>query len=100
MKKGVTPVHSESVINVEDIRHVFKEVDLLVDEFLKTFQGQWDLSLTGPVPWQDEEESLTTLWLFTHTTTHEFHHKGQMVSMGRQLGYIPFDTDLIEPAND
>ncbi|MFI5159066.1 MAG: DinB family protein [Sphingobacteriales bacterium] len=33
--------------------------------------------------------------LFTHVTTHEFHHKGQVVSMSRQLGYTPVDTDVI-----
>ncbi|MFP3360862.1 DinB family protein, partial [Planococcus sp. SIMBA_143] len=36
-------------------------------------------------------------WLYTHTATHEFHHKGQIVKIGRKLGYIPPDTDLIEP---
>ncbi|MCU5378655.1 hypothetical protein OCA08_16075 [Bacillus cereus] len=40
-------------------------------------------------PW-----STTPLWLLTHTETHEFHHKGQIVSMARHLGYNPPDTDL------
>jgi uncharacterized damage-inducible protein DinB len=29
--------------------------------------------------------------------THEFHHKGQIVKIGRQLGYNPPETDLVEP---
>ena len=33
-------------------------------------------------PW-----SITPLWLLTHTETHEFHHKGQIVSVARHLGY-------------
>ncbi|WP_445669381.1 DinB family protein [Paenibacillus sp. FSL R7-0204] len=27
-------------------------------------------------------------------TTHEFHHRGQIVKMGRQLGYIPPKMNL------
>jgi uncharacterized damage-inducible protein DinB len=27
-------------------------------------------------------------------TTHEFHHKGQIVLMARVLGYFPPDTDV------
>ncbi len=37
----------------------------------------------------------TPLWLFTHTMTHEFHHKGQIATMGRMKGHIPPDLDLI-----
>ena len=40
--------------------------------------------------------TFTAQWLFTHTTTHEFHHKGQIVLLGRYLGYPPPDTDLVE----
>lgn len=97
LKKGMTPVEPDSVKSVREMRRIFEEVDALVYEFLEEFRGQWDLTLTGPVSWQDEHAELTTLWLFTHTLTHEFHHKGQTVSMSRQLGYTPTDTDLIEP---
>ena len=41
-------------------------------------------------PW-----STTRIWLLTHTETHEFHHKGQIASMARHLGYVPPNTDLI-----
>jgi uncharacterized damage-inducible protein DinB len=97
LKKGMTLAKPDSVSNVQEMRQVFEEVNSLVYEFFQEFNGRWDLILTGSVPWQDENEELTTLWLFTHTVTHEFHHKGQMVSMSRQLGYTPPDTDLIEP---
>ncbi|QQK78224.1 hypothetical protein HUG15_07355 [Salicibibacter cibarius] len=80
------------------MRQVFEGVDDLVYEFLEEFNGQWEFGIKGNVPWQKEKEELTTLWLYTHVITHEFHHKGQIVSMSRNLGYIPEDTDLIEPA--
>ncbi|ASK60768.1 damage-inducible protein DinB [Virgibacillus phasianinus] len=99
LKKGLTLVTPELVRDVQDMRRIFEKVDKLVYEFLEKFDGQWDLGITGPVSWQDEEEELTTLWLYTHVITHEFHHKGQIVSMSRQLGYTPDDTDLIEPGH-
>jgi uncharacterized damage-inducible protein DinB len=33
--------------------------------------------------------------IFTHVITHEFHHKGQILSISRSLGYIPVDTDIL-----
>jgi uncharacterized damage-inducible protein DinB len=33
--------------------------------------------------------------IFTHVITHEFHHKGQILSLSRHLGYTPVDTDII-----
>lgn len=97
LKKGIILVTPEQVNNVQDMRQVFKEIDELVYEFLEKYDGNWDFGITGPVSWQDEEEELTTLWLYTHVVTHEFHHKGQIVSISRALGHIPVDTDLIEP---
>jgi uncharacterized damage-inducible protein DinB len=35
------------------------------------------------------------LEVFTHVMTHEYHHKGQLLSLSRQLGYTPIDTDVI-----
>ncbi|UOQ92891.1 DinB family protein [Halobacillus shinanisalinarum] len=99
LQKSLTLVTPEQVRNVEDMRGIFEKVDRLVYEFLEEFEGQWSLGITGPVPWQEEEEELSPLWLYTHVVTHEFHHKGQIVSMSRQLGYIPEDTDLIELKN-
>lgn len=31
----------------------------------------------------------------THVMTHEFHHKGKIMTMGRMLGYTPPDADVI-----
>ena len=53
--------------------------------------------IANEVKWQEKPWSTTPLWLLTHTETHEFHHKGQIVAMARHLGYNPPDTDLQEP---
>ncbi|QQZ07639.1 DinB family protein [Heyndrickxia vini] len=94
--KSLPVIKPESVNNVQEMREVFRKTDALVHEFLNEFRGKWDHSVQ--VSFKDGGSAeYTTLWLFTHTSTHEFHHKGQIVKIGRQLGYIPPDTDLLEP---
>ncbi len=40
-------------------------------------------------------DMLTRRWLVLHPITHEFHHKGQVASLGRALGHpVPEGTDL------
>ncbi len=99
LKKDRRRADPETITNVPEMRKQFRLVDQLVDEFLTFYQQDYSLQITGSVPWQKEEERLSALWLFTHTVTHEFHHKGQIVSMARQLGYTPVDTDLLTPAD-
>lgn len=94
--KSLPKIKPESVNNVQEMREIFRKTDAVVHEFLNEFKGKWDH--TVQVSWGNGESTeFTPLWLFTHTVTHEFHHKGQIVKIGRQLGYIPPDTDLIEP---
>ena len=94
--KRLPAINPESIHSVKEMRKVFSETDELVHEFLNEFEGQWDKSIHVTFR-SGDSNSFTALWLFTHTATHEFHHKGQIVKIGRQLGYIPPDTDLIEP---
>ncbi|MDO7849417.1 DinB family protein [Hymenobacter sp. M29] len=83
------------VPDVAAVRALFASVDALVREFGQHFAGQWLItqhfvSARHPAPLR-----LSPLHLFTHVITHEFHHKGQALSMSRQLGYVPVDTDVI-----
>jgi uncharacterized damage-inducible protein DinB len=94
--KSLPSITPDSVNNVQEMREIFKETDALVHEFLNKFKGNWDETIQVTFRSGDSAE-FTALWLFTHTTTHEFHHKGQIVKIGRILGYIPPETDLIEP---
>ncbi|MDR0138591.1 DinB family protein [Metabacillus idriensis] len=93
--KSLPKIKPESIKNVQEMREVFKKTDGLVHEFLNEFEGKWDQNVQVSFASGDSVK-ITSLWLFTHTITHEFHHKGQIVKIGRQLGYIPPDTDLIE----
>ncbi|MGE8207642.1 DinB family protein [Heyndrickxia sp. NPDC080065] len=92
--KSLPKISPDSINSVQEMREVFRKTDDLVQEFLNEFIGKWD----NTVQVYFEEggiAKISSLWLFTHTITHEFHHKGQIVKIGRQLGYIPPDTDLI-----
>lgn len=79
---------------MEKVRTRFKLVDATVQRFLDEYNDRWLENIANEVKWQKEPWSTTPLWLLTHTETHEFHHKGQIVSMARHLGYNPPDTDL------
>ena len=94
------PVVKESeVTDVNDMRKVFERVDELVYRFLDEYDGRFDEKISRKVNWKEEEEELSPLWLLTHTITHEFHHKGQIVTLARALGYKPVDTDLLTPSD-
>ena len=84
-----------TVKDMKDVRHIFEQCDKYVDEFIKQYGDQLNEPLTSAFPDSDKSMTTTPLTLFTHTLTHEFHHKGQIVSMSRQLGYTPVDTDMI-----
>jgi uncharacterized damage-inducible protein DinB len=80
--------------DVKTIRDRFKEVDAIVQKFFHEFNECWLENIENEVGWMDQPLSVTPLFLLTHTQTHEFHHKGQIVSMARHLGYTPPITDL------
>ncbi|RZL49975.1 MAG: damage-inducible protein DinB [Pedobacter sp.] len=79
--------------NIDDCAAYFKLVDAHVEEFIIKFE---DDCLTGIEITKNGKGSLISpLSLFTHVITHEFHHKGQIMSLTRHLGYIPVDADII-----
>ncbi|MHB1629900.1 MAG: DinB family protein [Bacilli bacterium] len=84
--------------DVKKVRERFELADEAVEKFFVEFNSRWSEKIANEVKWQEEPWSTTPLWLLTHTETHEFHHKGQIVAMARHLGYNPPDTDLQEPA--
>lgn len=93
--KTLSPVDPASIHSVQEMREIFSKTDDIVHEFLNAYHDNWEQKVE--VSFKDGfSAEITPLWLFTHTTTHEFHHKGQIVKIGRQLGYAPPDTDLIE----
>lgn len=84
-----------SIQHMVDARRQFAVVDQRVYRFLEHYTSLEDLPRMMQVPHLKTQGHFRPLDIFTHVTTHEFHHKGQLCSAGRLLGYIPPDTDII-----
>ena len=92
--KDTPHLDSEAIPDVAAMREVFVGVDAVMERAFDAFttpDEEFDLSFGNEVL------RVTQRWLVMHPITHEFHHKGQMLTMGRVLGY-PYpagpDTDL------
>ena len=84
---------NESGTSPEELRRLFGRVDDTVSLFLHHFSASMDQRFEGlhDDGWR---VWVTPAELFTHVTTHEFHHKGQIVLIARMLGHAPPDTDV------
>jgi uncharacterized damage-inducible protein DinB len=79
--------------NMADIRQLYIKTDDWMAVFLKHFENSVDVPIDNHLSREDKLNA-SPLMIFTHVVTHEFHHKGQIMSMCRQLGYIAPETDV------
>ncbi len=79
--------------NITAIRQQYKRVDAVVAESIETFGDDMASNVDGI---HDLSGKLSTpaLKVFAHVTTHDFHHKGQMMLICRMLGHVPPETDV------
>lgn len=91
--QNVSYLEENNVRTLKDLPVQFRKVDELVADFLTHFPDI-HLPVSNNVD-ADVPFTVTPLQLFTHVITHEFHHKGQIMTMCRLLGHIPTDTDII-----
>ena len=93
----ITRTETADVSEVAAMRQVFRQVDEVVERALNEFSAL-DEPLT--ISFRGESLKVTRRWLLLHPITHEFHHKGQLLALGRVLGW-PYppgpDTDLPLP---
>jgi uncharacterized damage-inducible protein DinB len=96
-KKPITPKEDRLQLGLDEIKARFERVDSLVNEVFEVLAHHGDEPIQKEIPWRAvrEELTITAGKLLMHTITHEFHHKGQIVSMARQMGYEPPDTDVL-----
>lgn len=80
---------------MDDIEKMYKEVDTALYNFIEKYKADYEKSFTKNKSRRNILIITTPLALFTHVITHEFHHKGQVLTMSRLLGYTPVDTDII-----
>ena len=94
--KNNTPFYEPQVYHeAGQVKEIYGHVDQLIEEFLNHYKENIEVSLGGKIPRRDVPIKTTPLKLFTHVVTHEFHHKGQILSISRELGYTPADTDVL-----
>ncbi|QAY67199.1 DinB family protein [Paenibacillus protaetiae] len=81
-----------------DVRHVrsrFAEADDIVERFLTAYSDRLFEPIIQSGKWQGYPQAPTPLLLLNHVQTHEFHHKGQIVMLARQLGFPPPADDRL-----
>ena len=93
LAKEITFTSYQSKQNINEIIALFEQVDIFMQEFLELFRQDETIQIEYEL--NGNQNSVSVLKLFTHVITHEFHHKGQILSLSRHLGYIPVDTDII-----
>lgn len=93
MNKHKTYFEPELIKDIASVRNIFEEIDDLMTEFLRLYPER-EQCIAGVLPGRDKMK-FSVLTVFTHVITHEFHHKGQMMMLLRQLGHPPPDADII-----
>lgn len=88
-------VHEIESADVEYVREKFAEVDEIMQQYLNEYRDRWFEPIVQDESWQGYPKTPTPLLLLTHAETHEFHHKGQIVSMARHLGCPPPADDRL-----
>ncbi len=68
-----------------------------MEEILKRSSHELDNYIEKSPEWKQGNEMImkTVHQLLFHSVTHEYHHKGQIVTMIRMLGYTPNNTDVL-----
>ena len=83
------------VKSLKEIIALFDIVNFFMAEFVEKHQNSFLEPFTATIKHRNLTVTLTPMHLYTHVITHEFHHKGQILTMSRLLGYTPIDTDVI-----
>jgi uncharacterized damage-inducible protein DinB len=81
------------LLTVKNCEEYFEQTDNLVKRFINHFDSRYYEPLEGQLASRDF--TVTPLQIFMHVVTHEFHHKGQILVLGRMWGYEPVDTDVL-----
>jgi uncharacterized damage-inducible protein DinB len=83
----------ESVHTAVDAIGYFQHIDQLMQEFFRVMDNR--MLEPKELRFNDQPRFIDGLTFFSHVITHEFHHKGQIMSLSRHLGYQPVDADIL-----
>lgn len=93
LESDMAYIDEESIKSMAQIVELFDETNLLMGRFFETFAAHLHKEIDKD--FSGKKIKTSALELFTHVITHEFHHKGQIMTMARLLGKTPPDTDVI-----
>jgi len=84
----------QQITDFARIQAIFKQVDEMMLRFSDQFTDHPITAVKG-YKWPEKYIETDAFSIFTHLLTHEFHHKGQAMTMARLLGHVPPDTDIM-----
>ena len=93
LNKNRATTKYESQNDMEDIVRLFDSVDNIMFEWIAILEKEGIKQIAYEL--NGSKNAVDASKLFLHVITHEFHHKGQILSLSRHLGYIPVDTDIV-----
>lgn len=93
LKENIAFTEYSAKNTIVEIEELFNSIDRGVFNFISKYERSIFDLINMKV--NGVEKNITAFQLFTHVITHEFHHKGQILSLSRHLGYTPIDTDVI-----
>lgn len=93
LKNNIVYKPFEAYKSFNDCLLYFELINTYLNEFIIRFDNDYLTALE--IIRNENTMKLSPLQLFTHVITHEFHHKGQIMSLSRHLGYHPVDADII-----
>ncbi|MBP6731059.1 MAG: DinB family protein [Chitinophagales bacterium] len=88
-----TYIAHEEIQTIDDAINMFALVDKLMEEFIQALD-----SMPEELVYEEDGEKIIIrpFDVYSHVITHEYHHKGQIISLSRHLGYTPIDTDIMK----
>lgn len=91
LHKNIEFTPFDSCAHIDQVIACYASVDHLMQEFVSFIDFEKDImyDINGST------KTAPPCKVFTHVITHEFHHKGQILSLTRHLGYTPIDTDIM-----
>lgn len=79
----------------DDLRRERENTDLQILEWVKNLDSNWLNQPNEYVSNVDHQQYILPTWvLVTHMFNHQTHHRGQVTTLIKQLGYEPGVTDI------
>lgn len=92
LNKNISFSQYDTNKNIDDVIKLFNTVNSHMAEFMTdcvSSENEIEFQLNG------QKGKAKPFKLFSHVISHEYHHKGQILSLSRHLGYTPVDTDIM-----